>query len=144
MSIDINKFSDAELMAELNRRETERRNSLKICNINPVGLWHVTTEGDCEGKSTKDLGIHQGHIVDIAYKLGSKSYYSLHFSPAKCDETVTPVKSVAISLPIESETWNMNPEFRKVHVAAMLARKACNQKYKIDTSNVFASVTIKY
>ena len=29
---------------------------------NPFGIWHVTTEGDCEGRSTRDLGIHEGYI----------------------------------------------------------------------------------
>lgn len=44
-------------------------------------MYHVTTEGDCEGRSTTDLGIWEGDIADIAFHLADKSYYSLNFSP---------------------------------------------------------------
>lgn len=26
------------------------------------GFWHVATEGDCEGRSTTDLGVSEGAI----------------------------------------------------------------------------------
>lgn len=30
------------------------------------GFWHVTTEGDCEGRSITDLGVFEGNIDTIA------------------------------------------------------------------------------
>ena len=42
-------------------------------------MWKVTTEGDCEGKSTRDLGIHEGYLEDIAFSLAPKAMYSLTF-----------------------------------------------------------------
>lgn len=33
---------------------------------NPYGIWIVTTEGDCEGRSTRHLGVFQEYIDDIA------------------------------------------------------------------------------
>ena len=33
------------------------------------GTFKVTTEGDCEGKSTRDLGVHTGYIDEIAFAL---------------------------------------------------------------------------
>jgi hypothetical protein len=56
---------------------------------NPVGWWEVTTEGDCEGKSTKLLGVHYGHVAGIALSLGNKGGYSLSFYPAKQPKDVT-------------------------------------------------------
>ena len=45
------------------------------------GTWTVTTEGDCEGLSTRHLGTYTGKISEIAKQLAHCSYYSLHFSP---------------------------------------------------------------
>ncbi len=47
----------------------------------PVGWWTVSTEGDVEGRSTRDLGTHYGHVAEIALFLADKSFYSLHFMP---------------------------------------------------------------
>lgn len=47
----------------------------------PINWWQVTTEGDCEGRTTKDLGDFYGHMVEIAFHLADKVYYSLTFKP---------------------------------------------------------------
>lgn len=57
-------------------------------NTNPVGMWEVTTEGDCEGRTTKQLGVHEGHIVDIARNLASQTGYGLHFRKLKVSKTL--------------------------------------------------------
>ena len=46
---------------------------------NSYGYWQVTTEGDCEGRSTRTLGVFKGHYHDIAMALADKSCYSLRF-----------------------------------------------------------------
>ena len=33
------------------------------------GWWHVTTEGDDEGRTTRDLGYHYGYLDEIALRL---------------------------------------------------------------------------
>lgn len=48
----------------------------------PVGWWKVTTEGDCEGRTTTDLGTHYGHVCEIALSLKGCGY-SLRFEPVK-------------------------------------------------------------
>ena len=63
------------------------------------GLWQVTTEGDCEGKTTTNLGVHEGYLDDIAFSLGSRAYYSLQFqkmdkSKKPAAEPPKPVESV--------------------------------------------------
>jgi hypothetical protein len=47
----------------------------------PVGWWSVSTEGDCEGRSTRQLGTHYGHVAEIAFALADKCYYVLEFKP---------------------------------------------------------------
>lgn len=47
---------------------------------NPIGYWRVTTEGDCEGRSTTVLGIFYGHIADIARAFTNRVMYKLEFT----------------------------------------------------------------
>lgn len=82
------------------------------------GSWHVTTEGDCEGRTTTDLGVHVGYIDDIAFALGSKAYYTLNFEQAKQlpePAKTPPVNSVNISLNIDSGTWEMTGDQRAAY-----------------------------
>lgn len=44
------------------------------------GIWEVTTEGDCEGRTTLNLGIHEGFIDEIAFKLADQVGYKLRFT----------------------------------------------------------------
>lgn len=99
---------------------------------NPVGVWEVTTEGDCGGRSTKNLGIWKGHVAEIAFYLADKCYYKLEFKSMKGKRTIgknipekieTTRKSVWISFSIESKTWDMKPEVRASWVADFLDAK---------------------
>ena len=47
--------------------------------LNLYGVFKVKTEGDCEGKSMKNLGVFKGDIIDIALFLRDQSYYKLYF-----------------------------------------------------------------
>lgn len=63
--------------------------------------WSVSTEGDCEGHTTRQLGVYYGHIDEVALHLADKQYYSLSFAPLPDPQdiilTVTR-KSACISL----------------------------------------------
>lgn len=65
------------------------------------GVWSVTTEGDEEGRTTKDLGIHEGYIDEIAFALADKAMYRLYFKkghyPSALDMTPKR-KEVAVNL----------------------------------------------
>ena len=87
------------------------------------GTWHVTTEGDCEGRSTRDLGTHTGNIDDIAFALASQAYYGLRFESV--NPTILkgrePTKSkVEVSLDIGTGTWNMDNDDRIAYFKRML------------------------
>lgn len=74
------------------------------------GTFEVTTEGDCEGRSIRNLGTYTGYIDEIAFALADKCYYTLCFKlvePTSLD--LTPKKdTVKISLGIDSGTWDLN------------------------------------
>ncbi len=74
------------------------------------GTFKVTTEGDCEGRTIKDLGTYTGYIDEIAFALADKTCYNLCFhkvEPEKLD--MTPKRdTVTISLDIDSGAWDLS------------------------------------
>lgn len=95
---------------------------------NPYGLWKVTTEGDVEGRSTKDLGIFEGYLDDIAFYLAAKAYYALEFEkisiPRISHEDVhTGQSEVNVSLDVSSGTWDMSSEERIQKFKKLLSRR---------------------
>lgn len=80
----------AELEAELARRKATKAivdaadaGRAYAAKVPPVGTWEVTTEGDCEGKTTRRLGTFTGHVADIAATLAPQKEYGLTFTPVK-------------------------------------------------------------
>lgn len=86
-------ISDAtvdELRAEIARREAEAKTAQAVqaaakyaASTSPVGLWRVSTEGDVEGRTNRDLGLWDGHVADIAALLADKAMYGLRFDHAE-------------------------------------------------------------
>ena len=65
--------------------DKNRKSEQVLSFMEPYGLWEVSTEGDCEGRSVRKLGIFRGNYQDIAFALADKCYYVLWFK--KLDET---------------------------------------------------------
>ena len=82
--------------------------------LNPNGTWMVTTEGDCEGKTTKTLGVFIGRLDEIAFALAPKAYYKLMFQ--RIDTAIpTPTEmenEVTVALTEESGTSDLSPDER--------------------------------
>ena len=105
------------------------------------GTWEVTTEGDVEGRTTKNLGNFTGYIDEIALYLANKCYYSLHFKKVVPITSFQPTGSkVSVQLDISSGTWDNNihsekglNEIRKVFAG---------RPVKIEDSNFYASFII--
>lgn len=91
---------------------------------NVYGRWKVTTEGDCEGRSSRDLGTYEGNIDEIAFALADKCFYSLNFravSPYESEFNMTPKrKTVDIQLDVGSGTWDMKPKDRAIAVSGLM------------------------
>ena len=110
---------------------------------NPSGLWHVTTEGDCEGKSITDLGTHEGFLDVIAHQLAYKSYYSLQFTrvnPASLTAVKSNTKSVNVTLDIASGTWKLSNDERVEFFNSLLK----DRPVTVTNGTSYASVTLNF
>ena len=135
---DLSSLSTEELRAELLRRQSAPRPMRRDWPKSPIGIWHVTTEGDCEGKSTRDLGIHRGHVGDIALMLAGSCLYGLNFKPVAVDSPKAAKSATAtISLDVGSGTWEMNKRERVAAVAAWLGNG-----FVVRGSNYYAAVEV--
>lgn len=116
----------------------------------PVGVWRVTTEGDCEGRTTTRLGDHEGHIIDIARHLAKSAYYSLRFekilSMPKQNLAASPASSVSISLSINSGTWDMKRDERVKFFKKMMEVDTDPRglQFEILPGQYYASVIVKF
>ena len=69
--------------------ETEK----ELLDVDTMKVWGITTENDCEGRSTKTVGIFKGELLDIAEYLAQrdiKPYYNFYAR----ELVVTGVKSL--------------------------------------------------
>lgn len=115
----------------------------------PVGWWHVTTEGDEEGKSIRDLGCWQGHIADIARMLADKCYYVLRFeelaAPPFIDETKGKISGeVEISLGCKTGTWNLPHDLRAEIIGDFLKQEQGKVRYDCTSNGGYSGVVLKY
>ena len=134
------------LLAEKKEKQRTEPKS-KIHWESPVGFWKVTTEGDCEGRSTTDLGIHEGHISDIACNLAGYSMYGLRFSPVGSkNKQLEPRRreAVHIHLDIESKTWDCKAEERVKMVNEFLGREKPKFGFYTQKSNYYASILLNF
>ena len=61
-------------------------------NVNIFGTFNVTTEGDCEGRTTRHLGSYTGYIDEIALFLAKDAEYALTFKQTESPEKYIPTK----------------------------------------------------
>lgn len=107
----------------------------------PYGMWKVTTEGDCEGRSTRELGVYKGYIDDIAFALADHCCYSLKFTAFELEKIPSldkKIDKVNVCFDIESGTWNMTtPEMKKFFETIFTGRDVC-----VGDGNAYASVML--
>ncbi len=105
------------------------------------GFWSVTTEGDCEGRTTANLGVHEGYLDEVALRLAPKCYYalSMHWVDPKSLAQMLPMSTtVNVALGIESGTWDMKPDERVEAFRALLL----GRDVSVEAGQYFASVTL--
>jgi len=149
----VKDFSIKELENELARRkqEPEKAKPRPLSASwpkSPIGRWKVTTEGDCEGRTTKNLGTYDGHVADIAFRLGDRSGYTLRFEPAnqlpELPELKEKTKKVCISLGIDSGTWDCSKGVMEESIGVWLASSPSKDvNFKASLCNYFAGVTLE-
>lgn len=112
-------------------------------------VWHVTTEGDVEGRSTRNIGIFSGHLADIAAHLADQACYSLQFeakevkpiinTPGVPGKPTATASGVDVTLGIASKTWDLSPAQRAVVFNAAYS----NELYHFVQGNSYASAKLK-
>jgi hypothetical protein len=116
---------------------------MKKESVKSYGYWNVSTEGDCEGRSVRNLGTFRGHIDEIAFHLADKCSYSLRFSQIAEDQTIPEfdIKSpeVHVSLDIGTGTWDMNSPKRKDFFAKLLKGRP---DVEVEEGQYYASVKL--
>jgi len=108
---------------------------------NLYGTWVVTTEGDCEGRSIRNLGTHTGWLDTIALNLAKNVYYSLRFKKVEPNidaEKLPTATEVSVSMDIDSGTWDMKNDER----AKVLREVFKDRPVVIKESNFYASFII--
>lgn len=115
-------------------------NANNLNYLGSYGLWHVTTEGDCEGRSIRDLGVHEGHLDDIAFALADQVGYGLRFSAVDSTAWVAraPRTEVHVSLDPASKTWGMKGHERRNHLSHMLS----GRDVTVEESDYYASTKL--
>ena len=108
---------------------------------NSFGTWEVTTEGDVEGRSTKHLGTHIGHVDEIALHLADKCYYSLRFKSVPNISSYYPKASkVSVSFDANSQTWDKINHDGNIKEIKEIFK---DRPVEIKTSSFYASFLIK-
>lgn len=149
--MNLDNFDDQDLLEELERRKKARISALKIKQAerslddkSPVGWWEVTTEGDCEGRTIKRLGIHEGHIADIAAKLANQVGYSLSFEKAKPQKVELKNRNTSVSI---SLNYIIGSDFsskdRQIVLNRWLRSKKALNNYTVEEGRYYNSVIIK-
>jgi len=105
------------------------------------GLWEVTTEGDVEGRTVKQLGTHSGSIIEIAAKLAKENCYSLQFKAVNEVKSEIPEQGVHISLDIDSQTWDWSAAQRAAVFQVLLDKNNITD-VKAEASNYYAGILI--
>lgn len=151
--MDIQDASIADLQAAIAQKKKAQKDiSGLVKTVNdtvgsPVGVWLITTEGDCEGRTTRQLAVESGHILDLARKWGRQAYYGLWFKrQATLPKNIQPAKEVHIQLDIDSKTWDLNGQTRTQVIAAWAKQETpqYNGLVPITESNYYASVKVNF
>ncbi len=125
----------------INKNGMNRFSELDERYRDTYGYWKVTTEGDCEGRSTRQLGCYKGHIDDIALMLKSQCYYSLLFTRLKdeSDKLIEGMRGkVNVTLDIGSNTWSFSSDDRVETMKELFK----DRDVEISKGNSYASFTI--
>lgn len=112
------------------------------------GWWKVTTEGDCEGRTVREIGTFYGHLDELARQLAHFCYYSLQFSAITEPKEIDPrnplatPKRVHVSLNIDSKTWDMKPSERAAAMASVF--KNNDRPVDVKDGTYYASFLIEW
>ena len=103
---------------------------------NPYGIWEVSTEGDCEGRTSRNLGIFEGYLAD-------KAFYSLDFKEVRIpkishEDANSKRTEVDVRLDSCSNTWDMSSK----ELVKKFKKLLSGQNVYVKEGRSFACVTL--
>jgi hypothetical protein len=111
--------------------------------LDAFGVWHVTTEGDCEGRSTADLGVHEGYLDQVAFDLAPQAMYTLTFNPPDPVSIRTKIPSlhdhVVVNLGYKFGLDKMTEQARVGFFERMLR----DRPVRVEPASFYASATLR-
>lgn len=109
---------------------------------NVYGTWRVTTEGDCEGRTVKQLGTYVGYVDEIALHLADQACYELRFTKIKKQpiQLKPTANEVMVSFNIDSNTWDMAPNGERIEEVSKIFK---DRPVVIEHQPSFAGFLIK-
>lgn len=109
-----------------------------------LGVWSVTTEGDEEGRSVRQLGAYVGHFDDVALHLADKAYYGLRMKySSQHQQTLRKTGSeVQVSFDIDTGTWDQTTSERAESVRKWLQANG-RTEVRIEDGQFYASVKLQ-
>ena len=132
----LSKFSSQELQEELDHRLEEPKN--------PVDFWKVSTSGDEEGKTTKNLGIHHGHWAETAMKFSGVACYSLYLDRVEEPLPVhLPTPRTEVSINYRGILPGLGSSYNDKACAIKAIQKMLEGEYEVTPSNYYMSVKIR-
>ena len=136
----IEKSKRSKVETTKSKPKESSMNEIKNGYDNVYGTWRVTTEGDVEGRSVKELGTYTGYVDEIALHLSDRVYYSLTFTRSEdVGEYVQKNDSVSVQFDIESGTWPICNSGNLDKIREIFSER----DVEIVDSNYYASFTIK-
>lgn len=110
---------------------------------NPYGISEVSTEGDCEGRTSRNLGIFEGYLNDIAFHLADKAFYSLDFKEVRIpkishEDANSKRTEVDVRLDSCSNTWDMSSK----ELVKKFKKLLSGQNVYVKEGRSFACVTL--
>lgn len=142
----LSKVSTADLERELeSRRQTDIVDKAAKFFLesdwpnDPVGTWMITTEGDCEGKTTRNITTVSGHFAEVALAYAGYAEYKLTLETPKKSHLLKtkPKMQVSVGPGISSGLWDYSNE-----IIAEILQKWVGDDYIVKPDRYYKSVKI--
>jgi uncharacterized protein YbaR (Trm112 family) len=146
MGMSLTDIPTEQLQAELARRsQTVGPPAFQFSKDWPetaVGLWQISTDGDCEGRTSRIITVEHGHLGELALKYAGHAMYQLTFKPVMRTQEEKPAESVHIQLDIKSGTWDAKGEDEQLDVMNAISAWL-GPGFRIGPSNYHASYLLE-
>jgi hypothetical protein len=103
-----------------------------------ASTWRVWTDGDCEGKSIKEIAIVQGKALEIIKAFGDQAFYNLNLELSNKTVTINELPKKKIYKDIHFHIWGLDNQD-----LALVELKKLYPKANLSKSNFWKSLKLQ-